>query len=198
LLNVLKIKIRRVSLFPIYTNKINDSKIYVKHILYLISLLELNNNCKTVKLVLNKNKIVFKKNKNKIQILRSPNRHKKAQFHICKRFYFLVSYFQISWSKINLNNLYLINYINKILLSFESSTMYIKNIKSNLQTYLTLNKIYKLSNLIKRMDRLNKCNDVILKKINIKEFLKLFLQTYIYNLTLNYFFKEILKNNYLY
>ena len=141
MLNKVDIKIRQVSLFPFKSEKNSDKKIYTKHFIYLMSLIELNNEYSNIKIKLKKNNFIFKKFNNKVQTLRSPNRHKIAQFHVSRRFFFLLSSIQLIIPKVNTNIFFLINYFNKTLISFESSSIFIKNIKIKFSTTLTLTKI---------------------------------------------------------
>lgn len=133
-----KIDIKQISLFPIIVNNSSSilyKKIYTKHLLYFFCLLELNNNL--LKIKFSKNFLNFKKIKKKTQILRSPNRHKIAQFHIAKKSYMInSSIYLTSRNRIN-SFISLTKLIVSSFLNFESSMIFVKNIK--ISTNLTVN-----------------------------------------------------------
>lgn len=128
-------------MFPFKINKENKNKIYVKHFIYLVSLMELNKNHSNFNIKLKKNNFIFKKNFKKTQILRSPNRHKIAQFHVSRKNFILISSIDLLISSLKINVVFLIKFLKKILISFESSSIFVKNIKINYSTNLFLNKI---------------------------------------------------------
>lgn len=197
MLNKVDVKIKQVSLFPFKSTKNSDNKIYVKHFIYLISLIELNNEYHNIKIILKKNHFIFKKKTKKVQVLRSPNRHKVAQFHVSRRNFFLLSSIQLIIPKVNTNIFFLINYFNKTLLSFESSSIFIKNIKINYHTNLYLNKIYFLNSINVRLLNLSVILNYVYKNKK-NNYLIIFLQYFSINLLKNYFYKTINNRNYIY
>jgi len=128
-------------MFLAFSFKENKNKIYVKHFIYLISLMELGKNHSNFNIKLKKNNFILKKKSKKTQIIRSPNRNKIAQFHVSRKNFILISSIDLLVPNLKINVVFLIKFLKKILISFESSSIFIKNIKINYSTNLFLNKI---------------------------------------------------------
>jgi hypothetical protein len=138
---IFNIKIKQVSLFPLLIKNSSNfyTKIYTKYWLYYLCLIELNKNNESYKYKLNHNRINTKVLKGNTQTLRSPNRHKVAQFHTTKRHYETITTLQLSLK--NTSNINILNFsafILSTLIMFESSSSYIKNIKLIAKIYLPL------------------------------------------------------------
>lgn len=102
-------------------------------------MLELNNDDAKLNVKLNKGFFNRKKLKHSTQILRSPNRHKIAQFHIVKKMYKINFSFKILFRNTKLNQFVtVISLIKNTFNLFESSMIYTKNIKIYLNSILKL------------------------------------------------------------
>lgn len=127
--------------FHLYGN-LNVNKIYAKYFLYMLGLIEISNSKNEIfRSNVKSSFFILKKIKKNIQVLRSPNRHKKAQFHIAKKNYILNSSISIKLNKytsdivcMEIINLVYLNFFN-----FESSLICLKNIRINLDRTLKFN-----------------------------------------------------------
>lgn len=143
MLKYIKINFKQVSLFPVLTKK-NTSflykKIYTRHFLYFFGMLELNNiNKNKLGIKLSKGFFNKKKLKHSTQILRSPNRHKVAQFHVIKKFYNINFSFKILCKNTKINQFAsIISLMKNTFNLFESSMIYTKNVKIGLHSILKL------------------------------------------------------------
>lgn len=126
-----------ISLYPITLNKTNlkTTKIYTKHFLYFFGILEMSKLFSTnFKFVLNKVGFIRKIKKHNTQILRSPNRHKSAQFHVVQKKYQLHTSFIIRFNdNINFNKVpSILKLIEYYFLNFESSMLHSHNVSSEI------------------------------------------------------------------
>ena len=80
-----------------------------------------------------------KKRKNKTTILRSPNRHKIAQFHVCKNIYNVNSTFYFKFKITETASLYLLKAIKNLSYNFDSSLIYSKKIRLSLVSSINFN-----------------------------------------------------------
>ena len=127
------VKLKQISLFPILINNKSSilyKKIYTKHLLLFFCLLELKQK-NNFNLLYRSNFLSLRKKTKATQILRSPNRHKIAQFHIIKNYYLINSKFslKIKINNINYNILLIYNFLILNFLNFESSLLFIKNVQ---------------------------------------------------------------------
>lgn len=148
LIKQIDVKFKYISFFPLLVfnkkNSDNVKKIYTKHWLYCMCLSEL--------IFLQKNDVSFfckptiinlKIKKNKTTILRSPNKHKVAQFHTVKKIfqsYFFISFFFNKKNQYS-NIVELRKIFNAMFLNFETALLFTKFVKINFLLQLELKKI---------------------------------------------------------
>ena len=136
----LKIRIKSISSHPLKLNLTERNKIYTKYFLYLLGLMEFNSNNK-ISITTTKT-FCLKKKINNLQVLRAPNRHKKAQFHVVKNKFYIYNTYVLRWKSTQINPSLILIFLTKFLNNFESNTIFTKNFKYLLNTKLVLNKIY--------------------------------------------------------
>lgn len=139
MLNNIIVKLYFQSLFPfkVNRNKIKNDRIFVKYFLFFLALSESTNRIENFTKY-NPGLFITKKQKNKTTILRSPNRHKVAQFHVCKNIYNINSTFYFKFKITELTGLYLLKAIKNLSYNFDSSLVCSKKIKLNMMSNISL------------------------------------------------------------
>ena len=140
MLNNIIVKLYFQSLFPfkINKNKIKNDRIFVKYFLFFLALSESTNRSDNFNKY-NPGLFITKKRKNKTTILRSPNRHKIAQFHVCKNIYNVNSTFYFKFKITETASLYLLKAIKNLSYNFDSSLIYSKKIRLSLVSSINFN-----------------------------------------------------------
>lgn len=192
----LKIQTRQLSLYPITTPIKNKqlNKIYARHFLYIIGLIELHNNTnKKFNSKLQTSYFIQKKISNSTQILRSPNRHKIAQFHIAKKQFIITHNLILKFNdQRKFNNLIpLLNLVSTNFINFESTLLYIKNLKLTFKSIYQI-KFINLTHIIKRYKFISIKNFVVLLN---KKYFVYFIYRFFLIILINYFFQFLLNNN---
>ena len=139
MLNNITIKLHFQSLFPfkLNKNKIKNDRIFVKYFLFFLALSESSNKSNNF-IKYNPGLFITKNQKNKTTILRSPNRHKVAQFHVCKNIYNINSTFYFKFRVTEVTTMLLLKVIKNLSYNFDSSLIYSKKIKLSIPTPIQL------------------------------------------------------------
>lgn len=139
---------RYTSLFPLLINRqaeAPNTKIFVKFWLYNFCLTEWTSvSDKGPQLSCYYGRVNTKRQKHLSQTLRSPNRHKVAQFHTAVRFFETNIITSLPINTTAVPYLYIISFVFDSFLSFESSGMYLKNTSIKTKQLVSFRNLLKL------------------------------------------------------
>ena len=140
MLNNITIKLCFQSLFPfkLNKNKIKNDRIFVKYFLFFLALSESANKSENFSRY-NPGLFIRKNQKNKTTILRSPNRHKVAQFHVSKNIYSINSTFHFKFKITEFTTILLLKAVKNLSYNFDSSLVYSKKVKLNMTSDINFN-----------------------------------------------------------
>lgn len=137
MLNNITVKLHFQSLFPfkLNKNKIKNDRIFVKYFLFFLALSESSNRSDNF-IKHNPGLFITKNQKNKTTVLRSPNRHKVAQFHVCRNIYNINSTFRFKFKITEVTTILIFKAIKNLCYNFDSSLIYSKKINLNIASYI--------------------------------------------------------------